>query len=112
MTKRKRTNGQVQTMQWQVCTCSFVLFLFVIVLSVLSVLVRLSFVFLSLYCLYLSVCPFFVIVLSVLQHMAPDYPFGIFKWRSVPKYREKTTDLPLVEIVLVLNIAEILLPGS
>jgi hypothetical protein len=44
--------------------------------------------------------------------MAPDYPFGIFKWRSVPKYREKTTDLPLVEIVLVLNIAEILLTGS
>jgi hypothetical protein len=64
-----------------------------------------------LYCLYLSVCPFsfchcivcicpfvlfFVIVLSVLQRMAPDYPFGIFKWRSVPKYREKTTNLPLV----------------
>jgi hypothetical protein len=44
--------------------------------------------------------------------MVPDYPFGIFKWRSVPKYREKTIDLPLVEIVLVLNIAEILLTGS
>ena len=107
-----------------VCTCPFVLYLFVIVLSVLvrlsffflslyclylsvcsfsfsfchciSVLVRLSFFFLSLYCLYLSVCPFFVIVLSVLQRMVPDYSFGIFKWRSVPKYREKTIDLPLV----------------
>jgi hypothetical protein len=94
-----------------VCTCPFVLFLVVIVLSVL---VRLFFFFffLSLYCLYLSVCPFFLIVLSVLQRMAPDYSFGIFKWRSVPKYREKTTDLSLVEIVLVLNIAEILLTGS
>jgi hypothetical protein len=45
---------------------------------------------------FVRLSSFFVIVLSVLQRMAPDYPFGIFKWRSVPKYRKKTTNLPLV----------------